>query len=186
MVDLGTKTLETDRLILRKFNLDDVLPMYNNWGSDYETSKALTWDVHSSPDVTKEVISNWISKYDTEFYFNWVIELKDTKEIIGNIEVIKISKRDEMCEVGYCYGSKYWNKGYGTEALKASLNFLLTDVGLRLVEAKHIVENPASGRVMEKAGMIKEATLRERMFNKHTKNVNDIIIYSITKNDLKK
>ena len=62
--------------------------------------------------------------------------------------------------------------------------FILQSCGFYLVEAKHLSENPASGRVMEKAGMHKEAVLRKRMLNKVTKDLDDVVIYSITKDEL--
>ena len=54
-----------------------------------------------------------------------------------------------------------------------------------MVEAKHQSLNPASGKVMEKAGMKKDAVLRQRRINKITKQINDLVVYSITKEDLK-
>ncbi len=182
--EIGTKKIETDRLILRKFRLDDVDGMYNNWGSDAETSRTLAWDVHENKEVTLSIISDWIKRYESPFSFNWVVELKETEEVIGSISTVKCMVKDETCEIGYCYGSKYWNNGYASEALRAVLEYLLKEVGFRLVEAIHISENPASGKVMEKAGMKKETILRSRRINKDTKNVNDQIIYSIMKEEL--
>ena len=87
-------------------------------------------------------------------------------------------------EVGYCYGSSFWGHGYATEALRRVIEYFLNDCGFYLVEAKHLSANPASGRVMEKAGMKKEAILRKRMLNKVTKELDDIVYYSITKDEL--
>ena len=184
MKDLGTKTLITDRLILRKFTSYDVDGMYNNWGADYNTSGMLSWDVHESKDYTLGIIANWIKEYSEPYNFNWIVELKETKEVIGNISCIKCRVSDEICEIGYSYGSKFWGNGYASEALKAVIHFLINEVGMRLVEAAHISENMASGRVMEKAGMKKDTVLRSRRINKLTKNVNDLFVYSITKNEL--
>lgn len=184
MKELKMQKLETDRLILREFTIEDANDMYNNWASDKETSKFLDWDVHESVDATKNIIKSWIDEYKSGS-LNWVVELKDTKEIIGSITVVHLYKKDLNAEIGYCYGSKYWEKGYATEALKRVINFLLNDCEMHLVEARHISGNPASGRVMQKAGMIKEATLKDRKINKYTKELNDIIVYSITKSDIK-
>jgi ribosomal-protein-alanine N-acetyltransferase len=182
--EIGTQKIETERLILRKFTPGDAEGMYHNWATDYETCKTLSWSVHENKDVTLSVINNWIQQYENPFYYNWVAEIKDTREIIGNISVVKCKPKDEVCEIGYCYGSKYWGKGYASEALRAVIEFLINDVGFRLIEAKHISENPASGRVMEKAGMKRDAVLRSRRINKYTKNVNDLIVYSVVKDEL--
>lgn len=182
--ETGTKTIETERLRLRKFTLDDVDNMYDNWASDPETSKMMPWDVHETKDVTKKVVTSWIEEYEDPFKYNWIVELKENNEPIGSITVVKVSNRDETCEIGYCYGPKYWGNGYATEALRAVIEYLINDVGFRLVEAKHISDNPASGRVMQKAGMKKDTVLRLRAINKSTKEVNDLIIYSIIKEEL--
>jgi len=184
MKKIAMKTLETPRLILRKFVIEDAEMMYKNWGNDPKTSATLSWDLHETPTVTKTLVQSWIDKYNEDYSYNWVVELKDTNEIIGNIDIVKISPINNCCEIGYCYGSKFWGKGYASEALRIVLEFLLNEVEAHLVEAKHIKENPASGRVMEKAGMKKEAVLRSRIINKATGNLNDLIIYSITKEEL--
>ena len=177
------KTLETDRLILRKFKYDDYKAMYDNWASDEETSKYVSYNAHKNYDETKEILNKWIQEYDNGS-INFVIEIKETKEIIDNIEVISVSKKHNNCEVGYVYGSKYWGNGYATEALRKVLEFLLIDCNFHLVEAKHHASNPASGRVMEKSGMIKDGILRERRINKLTNKYEDLVVYSITKDDI--
>lgn len=177
------KNLESDRLILRKFTSDDIEGMYNNWATDSETVKYVTWDVHESIDVTKEVVNAWIKSYD-EGAFNWVVEVKDTHEIIGNIDLVHINERSKTAEIGYCYGSKYWGKGYGTEALKLVINYLFNEEDFHLLEARHMSRNPASGKVMEKAGMKMDGVLRAREFDKNTNTWDDIVVYSIMKDEL--
>ena len=178
-----TKTIQTNRLILRKFTITDADDMYNNWASDTECCKYLAWNVHKNIDETKALLESWIKAYD-EGCYNWVVEIKNTHEIIGSISVMTALEKHSTCELGYCYGSKYWGNGYATEALRAVIEYLLKECDFYLVEARHISENPASGRVLEKAGMHKDAVLRDRRINKHTGERNDAIIYSMTKEEL--
>lgn len=182
--EIGTKKLETPRLILRRFIIDDVEGMYNNWASDSETCKMLSWDAYKNKEEVFSVINSWIKEYEDPFSYNWIVELKESGEVIGNICDIKCDLTHETCELGYCYGSKYWGNGYASEALRATIEFLIQEVGFRLIEAKHISENPASGKVMEKAGMKKDGVLRSRRINKYTKKINDLIVYSILKEEL--
>lgn len=182
-MNLETKFLESRRLILRKFTIDDAKDMYNNWSSDPQCCRFLSWDVHKNVEETENLLVSWVNAYDFGA-LNWVIELKDTHEIIGSICVITLSKKHNTAEVAYCYGSRFWGKGYATEALRRIIEYLLFDCSIYLVEARHISGNPASGRVMEKAGMHKDAVLKNRRFNKHTKERNDSIIYSISKDDV--
>ncbi|MGN0535326.1 MAG: GNAT family N-acetyltransferase [Eubacterium sp.] len=178
-----TKTLESDRLILRKFTMEDADDMYNNWESDPECCKYLSWNVHKNVEETESMLESWIKEYDNGCY-NWIVEVKDTNQVIGSISAITISEKHYTAELGYCYGSKFWGNGYATEALRTVLEYLLNECGFYLIEARHISGNPASGRVMEKAGMHKDAVLRDRRINKYTGERNDSVVYSIKKDEL--
>lgn len=177
---LGTITLETDRLILRKFSMDDALVMFNNYGSDPKVTKYLNWKTHETLEDAKASVKHFMSEYDNNG-FHWAVLIKDSNELIGDIAVNRIDKRNNNCEVGYQFGSKYWGNGYATETLKMVLDFLLNDCEFYLVECKHTSSNVASGRVMEKIGMIKDAILPNRRFNKYTNEYEDLIVYSIVK-----
>ena len=180
---METKRLESDRLILRKFTLDDVEGVYKNYATDPECCKFLSWEVHNNMEETKTLLETWVNDYDNGA-LRWIVELKDTNEIIGSISVVSLKIKHSIAEIGYCYGSKFWGNGYATEALRTVIEYLLNDCGIYLVEAGHISGNPASGRVMEKAGMHKDAILRDRRINKFTKERNDLIVYSIKKEEL--
>lgn len=183
MKDLGTRTLETERLILRKFTLDDVEAVFKNWGSDLNVTKYVSFAPHKKIEETKEIISMWISEYADD-NFNWIVELKETHEVVGNISVNEKSRKHNNCEIGYVYGSKFWGNGYATEALRKVLEYLLVDCDFHLVEARHYESNPASGKVMEKAGMIKDGVLRERRLKKNSEEYDNLVVYSMTKSDL--
>lgn len=156
----GTQRLETDRLLLRRFTVDDADDMYNNWASDPEVTEFLTWPVHPSADFTRQLLKDWISNYEDGAYFNWAIELKENGQVIGNISVVNLDEKIEAAEIGYCMSKNYWGQGIMPEALKAVSDYLFDVVGLNRVAACHDVNNPKSGRVMEKAGMKLEGTLR--------------------------
>ena len=178
----NTKTLETERLILRKFTIQDAEGMYNNWATDSNTTKYLNWNPHENIYETRDFIAKKLSNYENGLY-SWVVELKDTHEIIGSIGEVEKHLKDNTIALGYCYGSKYWNHGYGTEALRRVLEYLLIDEGFYLVLANHISINPASGRIMQKAGMKYEAILRERKVNSDGTRA-DVLCYSIKKEEL--
>ena len=182
MNQIGTKTIETERLILRKYTLDDIQSMFDNWASDPEVSKYVGWDVHDTIDVTTEIITSWINKYENPLSFNWAVVLKDTNELVGSIEVIKVKEKDGFGEIGYCYSKKTWGQGIGTEALRAVLNYVFNEADFRIIEIRYLENNPASGKVMEKAGLKYETKLRDRTVDKNGL-INDILIYSITKDE---
>ncbi len=176
MIETGTRIIKTERLILRKFTLADAEEVYHNWTSDEKVTSYVSWSTHKNVEETREVIQDWINKYENGSY-NWVVELEQTGELIGSISVIHISRKHNNCEIGYCYGSKYWNQGYATEALKAVVDYMLNECGMHVVEARYHSLNPASGRVMEKAGMVREAVLKERRYDAVMDTYDDMICY---------
>ena len=178
----NTKILQTERLILRKFKIEDIEQVYNNWATDPKTNKYLSWSLHKDINETKDIINDWIKRYEDGFY-NWAIELKDTHELIGSICEEGKSLKHKTITLGYCYGSKYWNNGYATEALRKVIEYLLNEQDFYIVLANHRSSNPASGRVMQKAGMKYDATLRERRIDPDGTR-SDVICYSIKKDEL--
>ena len=123
----------------------------------------------------------WVSQYSNEYTYRWIVLLKDTKEIIGMIDAIRMDLQYMTVEVGYCFGSKYWGKGYATERLKVVIDYLHAE-GFPVVYAEHFKSNLASGKVMEKAGMKYEATLKSRVVNKGGKR-EDVLVYSSIRED---
>ena len=162
---VGTQTIETERLILRKFVMEDAGDMYMNWCCDKEVTKYLTWLPHENVAVTKAILNEWIPMYENGNYFNWVMELKETGRIIGNISVVKLREDIGSADIGYCMGRVYWGKELMPEALKAVMDYLFDVVLINRIAASHDANNPKSGRVMEKTGMKKEGILRQAGMN---------------------
>lgn len=181
MENKGTKRLETDRLILRQFKIEDAEDMYNNWTTDAEVTRFLTWSPHPDINFTKGLLEGWIGKYSEPTWYNWAIELKETGEVIGNISVVKFNERIEAADIGYCMGKAWWGNGIMPEALRAVIAYLFEAVGLNRVAACHDVNNPKSGRVMQKAGMTKEGVLRAA--GRNNQGICDEVWYSIIKSE---
>lgn len=112
-----------------------------------------------------------------------IVELKDTKEVIGTIDIVHIHEGANYVEIGYVYGPRFWGKGYATEALKAVIKFCFEDLKVNLVEAVHSEDNIASGKVMKKANMKYETKLRKRDYVKCKKEYFDLCVYSITSDE---
>ena len=162
MKHIGTKRLETERLILRRFNENDYHDMYKNWASEKLVARFMPWHHHENEEVTKNIVNMWINEYQNDTCYNWVIELKKTNEIIGTITVVNEWNENDCCEIGYAIGTKYWGNEYVKEALLKVIDFLFNEVGYHRIEAKHAINNPNSGRVMEKCGMVYEGTLKDK------------------------
>ena len=177
MKNLGTVTLVTDRLILRRFELKDAPFMFKNWASDEEVTRFLTWQKHENIGVTEWVINSWIENYTDEKYYQWAIVLKEIDQPIGSISVVRINESIGEYEVGYCMGKPWWGKGIMAEALIEVKRFLFDEVGAKRIKAVHDVNNPNSGRVMVKAGF----TYCERLHKaaQNNQGVVDIDVYII-------
>ena len=165
MKHVGTKTIETDRLILRRFTMEDAEPMFRNWASDERVTKFLIWPPHANIDVTRMVLNEWVNSYANDNYYQWAIELKELREPIGSISVVHLDDKTMKAHIGYCIGADWWHKGIMSEALKAVIDFMFDEVGMQRVEARHDTNNPHSGDVMRKCGMKYEGTLRKSDWN---------------------
>ena len=178
MRNLGSIELETKRLFLRRFVVEDAKAMFENWASDSENVRYVTWDPHPNPQVTQASIERWLLHYQEENTYKWAIcKKEDPKQVIGDISVVSQDPQKEICEVGYILGKNFWGQGIMTEALTAVLDFLLNEVGFKEIKATYVSLNPASGKVMIKAGMQYVETIPHAIQRKGY--CGDKIIYSI-------
>ena len=184
MKHLGTQTLETERLILRRFTPEDVQPMFDNWASDEEVTKYLTWPAHASVDVTRKVLDSWLADYEKPDYYNWAIVLKECGQPVGSIVAANQDDRIGKAHIGYCMGKRWWHRGIMSEALGAVMEFLFHEVGMLRLEARHDPNNPHSGAVMRKCGMKYEGTLRQSDWN--NRGICDACWYAALREEWKK
>lgn len=185
MQHCGTINLETDRLILRKYNRIDAAAMYKNWASDDEVTKYLMWQTHSSQKVSQKVTNEWIKQYSTKTFYHWAIVLKSNgDEPIGDIAVVNLNDKISMAHIGYCLGRQWWHQGIMSEALNAVIDFLFNIVDINRIESRHDVNNPNSGKVMAKCGMKYEGTLRSADWN--NQGICDVCYYGLLKSEYKK
>lgn len=178
----GTVELTTDRLILRRFLIEDAEAMYKNWSSDSEVAEYMRWNAHKDINETIDVINKRIKKYEDIKTYLWAIVLKETNEPIGSIGLICASEYDFCADAAYCIGRDYWGHGIAVEALREVLRFGLLEVKFNRIEAYHSINNMASGRVMQKAGMKFEGRMRQKY--KSHKGFEDSDLYAILRDDL--
>ncbi len=181
MQKIGTKLIETERLILRRFRIEDAEDMFNNWASDPEVTKYLTWPAHRSVEVTKALLNDLVPRYEDGGCFNWAMELKETGSVIGNISVVGLNEATQAADMGYCMSRAHWGKGLMPEALRAVMEFLFDEAELNRVSACHDLNNPKSGRVMEKAGMKLEGV--HRAAGKNNTGICDVVVRAMIKSD---
>lgn len=182
LIHCGTKSLETQRLLLRRFTIHDADAMYRNWASDPEVTKYLTWPAHSSVDVSRAVLEAWVSSYAQENFYQWAIVLKaHGSDPIGSISAVGMNDEIDMIHIGYCLGRDWWRQGIMSEALGTVMDFFFDVVGANRIESRHDPRNPHSGMVMKKCGMQYEGTMRSA--DKNNQGICDASWYALLRSE---
>jgi [ribosomal protein S5]-alanine N-acetyltransferase len=173
---LSQPILRTTRLILRAFTLADARDVQRLAGAR-EVAATTAAIPHPYEDGVAEA---WISSHPAALAdeTNVVYAITDaiSRSLLGAIG-LSVDMEHNRAELGYWLGHRYWRNGYTTEAASEMLRYAFEDLRLRRVLARHFAINPASGRVMQKIGMIHEGVMRQH-FVKDGQAV-DVVFYGI-------
>ena len=178
------RTLYTKDLILRKVRSEDAQLYFERLGSREAVTRYMLFLPHTDISESVKSVENVLRRYETGKCYRWAIALKEDDSIIGIMELLRFDTEENTCSFAYMIGDGFWGRGYGTQTLKAVLDFAFTEMDLSAVEADHMAANPASGAVMRKAGM----TYVRTDASKYEKNgmVYDAPVYRITREMWKK
>lgn len=146
-----TPKLETDRLILRQIKNEDIEAIFNCWTKDEDVSRYMCWKASKDIIKTQEFVQFEISNLENEKWNRWIIVLKDIDEIIGTC-LIFFNDDESNWDISYNLGKKYWGKGYITEAMHRVMEYAIGELNIKECIAVHAIENPESGRVIQKLG----------------------------------
>ncbi len=167
MTHKGTVRLETERLILRRFTIEDLEQMYQNCWSDFEVWK---WTSYKPMQNLDDVINSaemftdkWLGAYDRPNRYSWAIQLKASGEVIGRFFGMNPDDDISQIELAYELGRAWWGQGLMTEAVKVVIDYFFNEIGFNRIYANYASENSASGKVMKKCGMIYEGTMRQAL-----------------------
>jgi len=159
--------LETSRLVLRSFQ-DSDLGTFLGYRNDPEVAKYQSWDV-PYPRESAIQFMEWMKTANPESLGEWfqaVVELKSTKEMIGDVAFCTTTYDDRQAFVGYSLARPYWHQGYAFEAVECLLKYLFDERNLHRIIAECDVDNVASWKLLEKLGFRREAHLFENIFFK--------------------
>ncbi len=175
--------LITERLLLRSFletDIPEIVRLLNdpaiaettlNVPYPYDEAKARSW------------LASQRQERDAGIGYTFAIVRRDDDRLVGAID-IRPNARHLKAEIGYWIGRPYWGRGYATEAARAVIRYGFEILGMNRIYASHFTENPASGRVMQKAGMQFEGVLRQDV--RKDDEFRDHALYAILREDWKR
>jgi len=149
--------IETPRLRLRTPVMDDAEAIFMTYARDAEATRYVSFRTHRSADEARDYLRRCAAGWAGGGPFTWVITLREDGRLAGAIDVRPEGHRVEL---GYILGRAYWGRGYMTEVVRAVADWALGQPEVHRVWAVCDVDNPASARVLEKAGMEREGRLR--------------------------
>lgn len=170
--------LETKRLTLKPYQMEQAERVRELAGNPAVAQTTFVPEPYTL-DMAKEWIRShqeWIDKGEA---YPLAITKKDG-ELLGTM-TLRVDKQHQKGELVYWIGKPYWGHGYATEAAKRMITFGIKDLALNRIHASTLGMNPASSRVLQKAGMTLEGTLKEELF--HRGEFHDIHMYGLVKED---
>ncbi|MBI1256620.1 MAG: GNAT family N-acetyltransferase [Chloroflexi bacterium] len=153
-------TLETERLRLRPFSLDDVDAYYAGISSDAEVMRYLPGSQPRQRSDSEWVINYFIRHAELHGFGIWAVEEKASGLLIGHTGLEYIPSAPQV-EIAYTFAKAYWGRGYATEAAAASLSYGFEAINLAEIYGLAFLENTASQNVMRKIGMESQGITRE-------------------------
>ena len=148
----------TARLHLRKPKLEDARLLFQTYTTDHEVVRYLTWQAHETEGDTLDYLQQCLEAWSNGTNYPYVIELSE--DTVGPIGMIDLRPQYQRVEFGYVLAREHWWQGYMTEALSALVDWSLDQPDVWRASAFCDVDNPASEKVMQKAGMAFEGILR--------------------------
>ncbi|MEB3828305.1 GNAT family N-acetyltransferase [Phormidium sp. CCY1219] len=173
-------SLETPRLLLRKMTLADAVDIFE-YASNPKVAQYVTWPVHQSLDDTHQFLTSVLERYAQQKTAPWAIVHKNLRQAIGTCGFVNWHSAHNRAEIGYALSAKYWGCGYMTEAVCTAIDFGFREKGLHRIEGRCKLQNIASARVLEKAGMTFEGILRQQMLKDEV--YYDMKIFSILRQE---
>ena len=155
--------IQTERLILRKLNLDDDENIFE-MRSNPEVMKYIPRPLAVTIDDAIAHIELTIKMSDHNEGINWAMQEKSSNKVIGSIGIFRISKENYRGEVGYILNPRWHGKGLMQEAIQAVISFGFKEMKLHSIEAVIAPENLASAKLLEKNNFRREAYFKENGF----------------------
>lgn len=158
--------LETKRLLLREFIINDAKSVYDIF-SNGTVTKYYNIETMTDIEQAQRLISTRVSLFELKTGLRWAITFKEEEIVIGSCGYFNINGPNGYAEIGYDLHQNFWRKGIMEEALKEIINFGFSGnflIFLNRIEALTYLENVASVRLLLKLGFKEEGIRREYGF----------------------
>ncbi len=172
--------LHGKQLTLRPFSLSDAPRVQLLAGAEAIAETTLNIPHPYLDGMAEAWIGNQPMSYLMGDSVTWAVCLRESGLLIGAIGII-LRAQDSRGEMGYWIGHEFWGRGYCTEAAALLMDFFFRNINLNRIHATHFVNNPASGRVMQKLGMTQEGVLRHHA--RKNKEWVDLVFYGILREE---
>lgn len=163
MIHIGTIEIETKRVLLRRFRLEDSINMLTNWANDDLVTRYLSWNSYSDIKQVKDYIKKLNSLYEDKSFYYWAIELKEIGEVIGSISA-DINERLSCAHLSFCIGQDWWNKRIMQEVITNLIPIFMEKIQVERLESCHESGNNTAGKVLIRSGFQSEAIMRNSYF----------------------
>lgn len=172
------KVLETERLILRGWQQEDLEDLYE-YARNPEVGPMAGWEPHSDRGRTLEVLKAYMESGDV-----WAIELKENGKVIGQLRMYPNEDKGKLIAryISYALSADYWGHGYMTEAVKAVIKYAFEELEIDMLTAFHSPDNVRTKRVIEKCGFEYELTI-EKAYTRYDGEVSDNVCYYLMKSE---
>ena len=171
--------IETERLVLRLPSVADAEAIFNSYAQDTKVTRYLAWRPHKHIQETEVFLSGCVAAWKKDTQFPYIVTIKETGAITGMIE---IRLNGFKADVGYVFSPQFWGKGIASESLCSLVEWALSQNSIYRIWALCDVDNLASARVLEKAGMQREGLLRRQIIHPNISDEpRDCYCYAIAK-----
>lgn len=172
------KKLETERMTMIQFTLDDAQELYE-YASSPNVGPPAGWEPHKSVEHSRQVIKELLIPTEA-----WAIRIKGEGKVVGiiGLEPDRLRPDANSRELGYNLAEDHWGHGYMTEAAREVLRFAFRELGLDQVGICTSKVNHRSQRVIEKCGFTYEGTIR-RTYLTYDGSLRDSMVFSILKEE---
>ena len=173
------REISTERLILRTPRAEDAPAIFEAFASDPEVTRFLKWRPHRTLADAQRAMASRLEGLETGEELSWLLSLRGDGSVLG---ILSVWPGEGKAEIGFALGRRFWGQGLMTEAVRSVVAWMFEPASVAHVWATCDLENLASARVLEKAGLQREGLLKAHAIHPNiSPDPRDCFLYSKTR-----